>query len=369
VVIGTVLGVHGVGVRGPNATMMPTRLTEAVAALSSGTATAFLDWGETCGAEPRAGGASLPMDEPLTGAWSLDYDPLMELRLLATIGGGRNGDSPARHTLVSRAYDLDTDREVLAVAAAAGLADVLSGAVTVVLDAIPTRAALTNAELLGGELRVALAWAIVATAMARAGAPGMPLPLDGDQVRAVADVLSDRLGGAPGIGPPAAMTSPGGWTARRRADLAGGVTRCAGDVARYLTNGAPLRAAIRESIEMAVPPVVVVAHSLGGVACVELLAGEDPPPVRTLITVGSPLPYLYEIDALPALGHGVTLPADFPRWLNVLDPRDLFAFAAGTLFAGHATDHVVDNGAPFPRAHSAYFGTAAFRAILANALS
>lgn len=377
--INTLLAVHGVGVRGPSGGATFRRLDETVAEVSPRIRVSHCDWGDSCGAELLADGASLPAEgigEPPVGdgPWSLDDDPLVELRLLATMSGGRSADSPARQALLGRLGDLPADPKVLAAFESVGMAAEFPGAVAVVSHAEPTRLALADAENWGTQLNVALAWAIVATTMARAGAPGLPVALDGETMRTLADLVTDQLGGPPGLGVITRRLAGAGasllslWTERRRAELTAGATRYAGDVAKYLRDPAPLRAAIRTAIIEANPPVVVVAHSLGGVACVELLAGEDPPPIHTLITVGSQVSYLYEIDALPNLRFDATLPSDFPTWINVLDPRDLLAFAARPLFCGFAVDRVVHNGAPFPRAHSAYFGNRAFHEILREVL-
>ena len=103
--------------------------------------------------------------------------------------------------------------------------------------------------------------------------------------------------------------------------------------------------------------VTVLAHSLGGVACVDLLAMEDlDGRVDQLITVGSQAPFFYECGALASVEHPKTLPGHFPRrWLNIYDPWDLLAYRAAKVFPQHASDVEVSNGQPFPFAHSAYW--------------
>lgn len=76
------------------------------------------------------------------------------------------------------------------------------------------------------------------------------------------------------------MEAGGWWTARYRESLTLGATPYAGDVIKYVTRGAVLREKIRKTVHEAKPPVVVVAHSLGGIACVDLFAEPDPPPVQ-----------------------------------------------------------------------------------------
>ena len=111
-----------------------------------------------------------------------------------------------------------------------------------------------------------------------------------------------------------------------------------------------MRDHLRSRIEACGDDVVVVAHSLGGVAAVDLLATTDLPTVTGLVTVGSQAPLLYELDILPGLRFGTPLPPTFPRWLNVFDARDLLGYTSGGLFPGRVTDHEVDNRWGFPLA-------------------
>jgi pimeloyl-ACP methyl ester carboxylesterase len=133
----------------------------------------------------------------------------------------------------------------------------------------------------------------------------------------------------------------------------------AGDVLYYQSKGAEIRAFVRERVEALNDDVVLVAHSLGGIACFELLVEEALPAVTKLVTVGSQAPLLYEIDALVSLAYGSELPGHFPAWLNVYDRYDFLSFCAEGLFAGRVTDVEVSNGQPFPQSHSAYWTNAA----------
>ncbi len=103
---------------------------------------------------------------------------------------------------------------------------------------------------------------------------------------------------------------------------------------------------------------MLLAHSLGGVACVDLLVKEHIESVSLLITVGSQAPFLYEIGALNSLLYGERLPKNFPPWLNIYDQRDLLSYICGPVFPRTETplwDVPVDSKQPFPRAHSAYW--------------
>ncbi|GLV75164.1 hypothetical protein ACH4VS_10070 [Streptomyces hygroscopicus] len=218
--------------------------------------------------------------------------------------------------------------------------------------------------------------AVYALAVQRAEGPDgadEPLPVDGADRDAVVGALTDQLGG----------TDRGGFAARAAKGVAvralnsylsplsslahsfrAGITRgsvpAGGDILRYQARGAGVRAAIRAAVREAVDsghgPVALLAHSLGGIACVDLLAEPDPPAgVELLVTVGSQAPFLYELDALTALRRGEPLPAAFPRWINVYDEHDLLGFVGAKVFPGRVTDLRVDTRQPFPRAHTSYF--------------
>ena len=389
----TLVLVHGIGAREPGRRPAVLRLTDAVAAANPKVQVQLCYWGGSFGAELLADGASLPAgpgqaaDPAGADLWALlDDDPLYEIRWLATAqppAGRRPPHLPTLGRVLAATLGeivteraLAGDQELSRILVAAGLDDVIAGAVTVVLDAEPTRAVLREAAEPAGELRSALARAVVATAMTRAGVFGQPLELDGRTVAGIVAVITDRISDPATLVPAGRRAGLGTrfglgaakWARRRYERFAFGVTPYAGDVMKYLANGAPLRELVRTSIVDAAPPVVVLGHSLGGVACVDLLAGPDAPEVEALITLGSQAPYLYEIDALPQLRFGRQLPPRFPRWVNVFDPMDLLAFAAGRLFAGHASDRVVDNGAPFPRAHSAYFSNPEVHSLITEVL-
>jgi hypothetical protein len=102
--------------------------------------------------------------------------------------------------------------------------------------------------------------------------------------------------------------------------------------------------------------VTLVAHSLGGIACVDLLAMPNPPKVSKLITAGSQSPFLYELGALASRKPGEPLPVGFPPWLNFYDRNDFLSYIAKP-FWPEVIDHEVRSGQPFPDSHGAYFGS------------
>ena len=141
-----------------------------------------------------------------------------------------------------------------------------------------------------------------------------------------------------------------------------GVSPVAGDILLYQARGKGLRDFIRERIQ-ATRAEVILAHSLGGVACVDLLIEKPEPSVKLLITAGSQAPYFYEINALQSLEFNATpatppesrLPPEFPRWLNLYDRRDFLSFVGAGLFGARVTDVLVNNRQPFPHSHGAYW--------------
>ena len=144
------------------------------------------------------------------------------------------------------------------------------------------------------------------------------------------------------------------WGANRRGAISDAAYPAAGDIMLYQARGEPIRTRIREQILGVAEPVYLLAHSLGGVASVDLLATEALP-VQQLITVGSQAPFLYEINALPSLPFGNPLPASMPAWLNIYDRRDFLSYVGAGVFPGRVDDLCVNNRQAFPASHSAYW--------------
>ncbi len=139
-----------------------------------------------------------------------------------------------------------------------------------------------------------------------------------------------------------------------------------GDILLYQAHGDKIRKLIRDKIEDAVRPVTLLAHSLGGIACFDLLALPSPPKIDYLVTAGSQSTLLYEIGALTSLKLPDPLPAHFPPWLNFYDRNDFLSYVGGRLFpprdfevkrsSAFKRDFELESGQPFPASHSAYFG-------------
>jgi hypothetical protein len=142
----------------------------------------------------------------------------------------------------------------------------------------------------------------------------------------------------------------------RRGSITDSTSPMVGDILRYQARGKEIRNFIRETINGCNDEVVILAHSLGGVACVDLLAEQSTPAVTHLVTAGSQAPYFYELDALVSRSFGSGLGDSFnQKWLNFYDRRDFLSYAAARIFPGKVIDQPVDNGQPFPESHGAYW--------------
>lgn len=151
-----------------------------------------------------------------------------------------------------------------------------------------------------------------------------------------------------------------------------------GDVFAYLREG-DLRARIRQVIRADLleahaasksggGPVVVVAHSMGGVIAVDMLqdiADAGLPPdlsIAALFTVGSQPGLFKAVGGLAgksgADGRALR-PESVKAWFNVFDPIDPLAFRADPTFSG-VEDLVFDSITGLATAHTSYFARPQF---------
>ncbi|MFF4445132.1 hypothetical protein [Streptomyces sp. NPDC001502] len=366
-------------------------------------------WGEDHGAQLHQGGISVPQrrraeaEEPppepgpqgaedgdaAAAIWALlDTDPLAELRILAEAEASQTAiayvpqqDETSAEQLVHLLKDVPDHPALREPARRHGLNEndltSAAGAVSDMLGALLTE---TSTPL--DDLRHIVARAVVAVALDRAdtrwGAGG--ISVDGaaghELQAAVLEALGEpgaALGWISGLTKPAwlPLWRTGEWLTswqvrRNRPGVSAQVAPPLGDILRYQARGGGLRDCVAAAVRAAEPPVVVLAHSLGGVACVDLFASEDHSrQVSALVTVGSQAPFLYEMDALVSLPYGRNLPAHFPRWLNAYDPRDPLAYVGAPIFgADRVTDKQFNTGRPLLRAHSAYWDHRPFYAWL-----
>ncbi|MEU4413237.1 hypothetical protein [Nocardia salmonicida] len=374
----TVLFVHGTGVRAPSYDARFVEVSARLERIRPGWSVERCYWGDAHGARLHADGASIP-DTSGRGVedfrdadgvalwWALAQDPLFELRLIAAQEAGIDDEPPPNVKRPGRrllaAVDALAAGQVVDAVVDAGLADVLPDSVREVLDDEVTRPLILASRSVS--LADPLARAIVAQVMTDSAGTAAVTELDGNSrdelVKAVALELSDNTargvgGNAFGVAFKLAMKAGGSRFAdRQRAAWSSAGAPLAGDILVYLTRGGGIKDFIADRLVELEGPVVVLAHSLGGIAALELLATQSFPQVQQLITVGSQAPLFYELDALPSLRYNDPLPTTVPHWTNIYDPRDLLGYIGAGVFPGRVEDHAVNNRAPFPWAHTTYF--------------
>jgi hypothetical protein len=407
----TVVFVHGTGVREPVATETFEKIRQKLLDLQVGLTVARCNWGGDLGTRLHAGGISIPeyaktrdIDEMgaddaaeagdedyLVPLWELLYqDPQYELRFLALQANARDGEELAPHEevpgamLLTRVQSLTPSpqadeeplRDLHGEMEWAGIAGVFTVARDTITLGQPCRDALHRATNLA-EARAAVARAIVAEAMVRIGWEE-PTPLiwmdaavRDRVVRRLADVLgafeterniaSDWLKRQfTGL----VKTVGTGMMRRKRGWITDKFYGFPGDIMLYQARGKIVRDSIRAKVAATQEPVVLMGHSLGGIACVDLLIETPLPQAALLITVGSQAPFLYELNALPSLPYNKDaareerLPAHFPSWVNIYDPRDFLSYIGEKLSGRRIKDICVDNGRAFPDSHSAYWDNA-----------
>ncbi|HEX4831597.1 MAG TPA: hypothetical protein VH478_10955 [Trebonia sp.] len=159
----------------------------------------------------------------------------------------------------------------------------------------------------------------------------------------------------------------------------GAIIRQLGDILLYQAQGDGIRRMVRARIaalSRSKGPVVLLAHSLGGIIAFDVLAADGVTPeekatldrVKMLVTVGTQVPLLHELRALAShVGHPGAPPLSFTQpwlnvgddtkrpWLNVYDEHDLLGYAGANLFGGHCRDIILNTKQPFPFAHGAYW--------------
>lgn len=371
-----VLFVHGTGVRGE---AYARSFEQIKSALPDEVSFSGCFWGQSEGARLRAGGVSIPdydltrgglgtAEEEDLALWAVLYtDPWYELRLLRYAGDGATDLPPGTPSpalaLREQVRTFRASPELRADLEDVGITRAFGEAIAALLEAPEFDQAAETAPADPLEHRSAVARAILAHALVSAD-----LTTDGDTRDAVLERFIDELHGyGKGLGELLARPFKGiaarGVThlvGRRRGSVTDGTAPAAGDILRYQAKGEGIRAAIRQAIaDTRSDKVALLAHSLGGIACVDLLVCSEIPEVDRLITVGSQAPFLYEIGALSSLQAPEPLPDRFPAWLNIYDPRDFLAYVGQGVFPGRITDLEVDNRQPFPQAHSAYWSNRA----------
>lgn len=191
------------------------------------------------------------------------------------------------------------------------------------------------------------------------------------------DLIEEKLTGKPSrgfidnltlaVGIPILLPAATRYIKQNRRHVMDFTTPIVGDILLYQSKGEEIRKCIRNSVENAGDDsIVLLAHSLGGIACVDLLnEGSLNKKIACLITVGSQAPYFYEIGALKTLAPGESLKSYFPsKWINIYDLCDFLSFIGGDIFDqeryphGNLTDKEIKSNKTFIRAHTEYWSNA-----------
>jgi hypothetical protein len=376
-----IIFVHGTGVRRSSYEESLSRVTYHLKRDTTDVVSCL--WGEECGVKLNKGGISIPdfdttraveqmsEEDRDASAWAALYeDPLCELRLLALNKQQTSGYVP-RQLTAQQQFEIILQHfrfegELAAQIERCGLTTVWGEAMRRVTVSAEFRQALQKSLTVTTEIRRSVARACVADALSlrQSQFDDLADSITGNERDRLVNLLVEAFGGVDrGIVGDAfkqviaqALTR---YVRPRRGRLSELSFAAAGDILFYQARGQVIRDFIRERIEAFDSDVVLLAHSLGGIACVDLLAQHPLPQVKLLITAGSQAPLLYEINALVSLSFGEQLPQWFPRrWLNIYDPRDFLSYLARGVFHSSGieiNDLRVNNRQPFPQSHSAYW--------------
>jgi hypothetical protein len=359
------LFVHGINVRGDAWFASLDLVSRKVKRFLPGYEVTGCGWGDPFGARLHRNGNSIPDYDPTGDAlpaeeqasrarWHLlSSDPLLELRLLP--GESYLGTLPGED-IFALVPPLEANTQVLGMLRGWEVEKPWPTFVQGILSSQDWKTVLTAVTLRPAAASEPVARAITAGYLQELRKHGFP-ELLGEQRDQLKDALVNLVGG-PALG-------IGDWFLMRitnaAVDRRGGIsdlsTPAVGDIIHYQARGQSIRNFIAKKAKDCNADVVL-AHSLGGVACVDWLAsGENPvPSVKKLVTVGSQSGYFYEVDALVSTPYGTGLPSTFPsEWLNIFDRADLLGYLAAPIFPEHAVDFEVDSGQPFPASHGAYW--------------
>jgi hypothetical protein len=384
----TIIFIHGTGTRGSNYTetlsLVKTELTRTSRRSDLRIVPCY--WGEPYGSRLHQDGASIPLydstrspeavasEEEALVLWEMLYqDPLYELRtlVLGTTGSASfvPGQLPPGDQLKTQVAALQPSTDLKMKLSAAGIDTQFEEAKQLVTISTPYLDALSTATPPLNPYRTAIARAIMAQAIDLCAQQQVyaRIAYDAWMRDAIVEQVADAIGPSErGFGRWAAKQLFGlalrmsamNHVQRQRGAITDAVFPFAGDILLYQARGDHIRAFIRDCIKESSqqdPNVVLLAHSLGGIACVDLLVLEPLPEVKLLVTVGSQAPFLYELGALYSLSYGQHLPSHFPTWLNIYDLRDFLSYIGANVFPNRVQDVLVDSKQPFPHAHGAYW--------------
>jgi hypothetical protein len=361
--MGSILFVHGTGVRLDSYQPTFREVTERAAESKIPHTIAECAWGDALGVDFK--GLSLPkLPKPDPDAeqearrWSwLDEDPFFEHRVLISAPAGPEkeipGQKPAHEQLQDTISAYQPSIELNALLDRAGLKDLWNDTWTTIVKDPLTAQAIEAAGTNTADSAITVSRALVAQ-LAQTATLKERTPLGvGLRLKLVDRLRTDWGQQVYGLGDLVKRFLRGG-VRKLRPGMSKMLAPVLGDIILYQTRGKEIQEFIRAKIALAKPPVYLLAHSLGGIACVDLLALPNPPEVQGLITAGSQAPLLYELGALSSVTPGKSLPKNFPKWLNLYDPDDVLGYVASRCFP-QVRDVEVRSGEFLLGAHSGYW--------------
>ena len=378
-----IIFVHGTGVRQPDYSKSFSAISEQLKKRDSSLRVHECYWGGIHGTTLRAAGASIPpfdtrraVNADLSdtefelGLWELLYqDPLLELQILHLHSGKEAlpGGKPPGYKLKEDVKTLAPSVELCRLLEEGRIEEVFDEAREQITSDHDYQKAVKSAQQPFGDYRTAIARALVAQSviLAQDEYNDPILFLSAELRDQIVQQLVNELGGTErGMldGPKAILMGMVKRPATNmlkhgRIGFTVKISGPVGDILMYQTRGQSIRNFIREEIGKHPGPIVLLGHSLGGIACVDLLLEPNPPKVVLLVTIGSQAPLLYEMNALVGMPYdpNSTLPSTFPQWLNIYDKDDLLSYVGSNIFPEKVEDFHAGSGKPFPDSHSAYW--------------
>lgn len=380
-----IIFVHGTGVREPSYSKTFNEICERLRKRREDLLFHKCYWGGECGSTLNAGGKSIPIpdskrsidgdlsDEEFTlQLWNLLYqDPLFELQILSLSSEEINyvpGRTPGVD-LDNRVKSLAPSPELQKMLNQAGIGEFFDKARTIIVNEEDYNVAIAEkVQEPTGEFRLAIAHALVAQSiiLARIQYGEMAISLNAALRDKIVDSLVMELGGgerSPSLKNRLMMgiaKRVGTWYFKpKRNNISDNFSGNTGDILMYQARGEKIRKFIRDKIEPLTGPIVLIAHSLGGIACADLLLEKDAPKVDLFVTVGSQVAFLYELNALVGMEYdpNTKLPPNFPRWLNIFDKNDFLSYVCASVFCdSRVEDLEVKSNEPFPDSHGEYWG-------------
>jgi hypothetical protein len=375
--VATLLYVHGIANRGADGpTTCKLLQTELTKRGRSNYKVIGCDWGDLHGAhlpvhaksvpspDYEHGPDSLPPDQSIAGAWaSLQVDPLAQLIEMNAATHAPPPLSAAPHfsttidsTLVSLKAQASPDSSI-----GNDLATDLYEA-HLILVSNTTYKQYCDQPSIDRVIAEALCRAMISLAYLRQSSSLGDSPSTGT-LESLANSLAGRIltsekaFGVSLVWPIIARLGTRILQSHRR-QLTAALIPCVGDVLTYQTHGARLRDQIKNIASLPhEPPLVLLGHSLGGVACVDALCEDPIPNLSLLVTAGSQAGFFHELGILHSCPRTSVLPGHFPRWLNFYDLNDFLAYLAAPVFT-HSQDIIdikVASGKPFIESHSSYW--------------